>query len=75
MPYFPLFGIIVNYFLVAQLAWWGILLIFGYIGMAILFYLCYGVRNSVGNANGWAKLLKTNGISPETPLLLHSSDI
>ena len=75
MPYFPLFGIMVNYFLVAQLAWWGILLIFGYIGLAVLFYFCYGVQNSVGNANGWAKLLKMNGVSAQAPLLSHSPDI
>jgi len=58
MPFCPLFGIFVNYFLVAQLAWWGLLMIFGYFAIGITFYLIYGIHNSVGNKNGWVSLLK-----------------
>lgn len=32
-------------------------MIFGYFGLAALFYFIYGVKNSVGNTSGWAALL------------------
>ncbi len=57
MPYFPLFGTFANYFLVAQLSWFGLAMIFGYIALAILFYFSYGIRHSEGNKSGWSALL------------------
>jgi hypothetical protein len=32
-------------------------MIFGYFGLATLFYCFYGIQNSVGNRDGWADLL------------------
>lgn len=58
MPYFPLFGIFLNYFLVAQLAWWGILMILGYLALAAVFYFAYGMGHSVGNRDGWDEILR-----------------
>lgn len=57
MPFPPLIGICVNYFLVAQLEWLGITMIFGYFGLATVAYFAYGVKHSVGNRTGWAELL------------------
>lgn len=66
MPYFPLFGIYVNYFLVAQLKWWGVLLIFGYMGLAMVCYLLYGLKHSVGNNGGWKIRLRDNSDDDES---------
>jgi hypothetical protein len=57
VPYFPLFGTFANYFLVAQLSWFGLVMIFGYIALSILFYFTYGIKHSEGNNNGWSTLL------------------
>lgn len=63
MPYPPLIGIYVNYFLVAQLEWWGITMIFGYFGLATVVYFIYGVKHSVGNSTGWLELLGESHVS------------
>ena len=63
MPFPPLIGIYVNYFLVAQLEWWGIAMIFGYFGLAIIVYFVYGVKHSIGNNTGWSKLLGETHVS------------
>ena len=65
MPYPPLIGIYINYFLVAQLEWWGILMIFGYFGLATVVYFIYGVKNSVGNTTGWSALLNEVHLSDQ----------
>ena len=41
MPYLPLAGILVNYFLIAQLSWIGLLLLVCYFGLATLHYIFY----------------------------------
>lgn len=38
-------------------------MIFGYFGLATLFYLCYGIENSVGNSTGWSQLLGETHVS------------
>lgn len=43
--------------------WWGLVMIFGYFGLATLFYCFYGVNNSVGNRDGWADLLGETRVS------------
>lgn len=65
MPYPPLIGIYVNYFLVAQLEWWGILMIFGYFGLAAFIYFAYGAKHSVGNTTGWSELLGETHVSDQ----------
>jgi len=52
IPFFPLLGIFFNYFLVAQLEPIGIVLLFIYIALLILFYFLYGFLNSVANNEG-----------------------
>ena len=60
LPYVPLFGIFVNYLLLAQLSYQGICLMFFYFGIACFFYFGYGIHNSKGNNTGWRDLLSTN---------------
>ena len=57
LPYVPLFGIFVNYLLLAQLSLTGIGLIFCYFGIASVFYFGYGIHNSKGNNTGWREIL------------------
>ena len=57
LPFVPLFGIFVNYLLLAQLSSSGILLVFVYFGIAATFYFGYGIHHSKGNNTGWRELL------------------
>ena len=52
VPFIPLLGIFINYFLIAQLEVFGIILLFIYIALLILFYFLYGFANSVANNEG-----------------------
>jgi APA family basic amino acid/polyamine antiporter len=45
MPYLPLFGIVVNYLLIAQLTWLGLLLIVAYFGLATIYYFTYCINS------------------------------
>jgi len=53
VPHLPLAGMFVNWYLIAQLEFVGLMLLLLYIGLAVLFYFCYGAKQSVGNATGW----------------------
>jgi len=53
VPYLPLVGIFINWYLIAQLEWFGMLLLVAYIAIAIIYYFSYGLKHSVGNTIGW----------------------
>lgn len=53
VPYIPCLGIFVNYFLISQLAFIGIALLFAYVLLFVLLYFLYGAHNSVGRKEGW----------------------
>ena len=57
MPFTPLIGIFLNYYLITQLSFIGFCMILGYIGVAITYYLYYGLAHSIGNKNYWADIL------------------
>lgn len=53
IPYLPCLGMFANYFLISQLSWFGIGLLFLYTLILILVYFMYGAHNSVGRLEGW----------------------
>ena len=53
VPFLPCLGIFVNWYLIAQLELLGMLFFMLYIGLAIIYYFGYSVRNSFGNTKGW----------------------
>lgn len=53
VPYLPLIGQFLNWYLVGQLEIEGILLLIGYISLSIVFYFVYGAHHSHGNTVGW----------------------
>ena len=53
VPIVPCLGILTNWYLVAQLELFGILLHLSFLGIAILYYLLYAIHHSVGNNGGW----------------------
>ncbi|KAL7543121.1 hypothetical protein ACHAXR_012545 [Thalassiosira sp. AJA248-18] len=53
VPYLPCLGVFANYFLISQLSFLGIGLLFMYTLVAILIYFMYGAHNSVGRIEGW----------------------
>ena len=57
LPFVPLFGIFINYLLLAQLSYHGILLVSIYFGIASIFYFGYGIHHSKGNNTGWKPLV------------------
>ncbi len=63
VPYLPLMGIWINWYLIAQLEISGLLLLLLYMGGAVLFYFQYGVHHSIGNTRGWGSTEK-RGIVP-----------
>jgi APA family basic amino acid/polyamine antiporter len=61
VPFIPLTAIFINWLLIAQLSWMGIYLTVGYVALACISYLCYGMHFSVGRTNVWHKILVRNG--------------
>mmetsp|Transcript_25385 Transcript_25385/g.44407 ORF Transcript_25385/g.44407 Transcript_25385/m.44407 type:complete len:137 (+) Transcript_25385:3-413(+) len=53
VPYIPCLGMFANYFLISQLSFFGIGLLFIYALFAVLIYFLYGAHNSVGRTEGW----------------------
>ena len=47
VPYLPFFGIALNFYLIGQLEARGLILLVLYLGLALLSFLCYGVRQSI----------------------------
>eukprot|EP00979_Chaetoceros_neogracilis_P002867 scaffold472_cov213-Chaetoceros_neogracile.AAC.2 len=86
MPYLPLLGQFLNWYLVGQLEAHGLLLLLGYIGLAVIFYYFYGAKHSFGNTIGWNQIDEVVGALFDTyvdkevhttismPLVHHSSD-
>ena len=54
LPYLPCCAIIINWFLIAQLELYAILMLLVYVSLWAAVYFCYGIKNSVGNNGGWA---------------------
>jgi amino acid transporter len=67
MPFPPLIGIFINYFLIAQLSWRGILLICLYTGLAVGFYFLYGIKHSLGNNTQWTRALRSGSDVDDDP--------
>ena len=59
VPYFPCMGIFVNWYLVAQLEFSGLLLLMLYIGLCVAVYYAYGAKHSVANLRGWDSAIYT----------------
>lgn len=64
VPYLPLCAIFVNWYLIAQLEFLGMLLLVLYLGFTTLFYFLYGAKHSVGNNYGWRRSSR-GGYHPE----------
>jgi len=52
VPWLPGLGIIINWFLLAQLSWEGIWMIGLYMGISLASYFAFGYWRSVGAKNG-----------------------
>lgn len=69
VPFWPCFGILINWFLMAQLELMGIFGMLGFLALAGLYYFCYGLRHSVGNNGGWEE---TSDCSSEQTALVRT---
>lgn len=58
VPWFPMIGIFLNWFLVVELDPLGLGIFFGYLLLGTVVYFMYGYKNSEGYNSGWAPLLK-----------------
>lgn len=61
MPYLPLLGQFLNCYLIGQLEIEGLLLLVGYIGLAVILYFKYGFHHSFGNTVGWYRSEQEEG--------------
>jgi hypothetical protein len=55
--------------------WFGILLIFGYIGLAVVFYFVYGIHHSRGNNGGWVETIRKSILSGDMEGSLNNEDM
>ena len=55
LPFVPCLGIFVNWYLVAQLPWSGLVFLALFLLCAVLFYFSFGYFFSVGNNGGWSR--------------------
>jgi len=53
VPYLPCAGMAINWYLIAQLDVWGIVLLFLYVGITVATYMGACARHSVGHHNKW----------------------
>ena len=53
VPFLPLLGIAVNWYLVAQLPWTDLAFLILFLSLAVAFYFSFGYYFSVGNNGGW----------------------
>jgi Ca2+/Na+ antiporter len=53
MPYLPLLGAFINWYLLAQLQVSALLMLLLYFLIAVIGYFSYGFRHSYGNTQGW----------------------
>lgn len=55
MPFIPLLGIVINYYLIVQLSWLGLMILFVVVILSISIYFLYSIHHSIGNTLGWSR--------------------
>jgi amino acid transporter len=55
VPYLPCMGMFLNWYLVTQMEWFGVLLLLLYLSFAAAIYFSYGIKHSIGNTTGWVR--------------------
>jgi APA family basic amino acid/polyamine antiporter len=70
LPFLPCLAIFVNWFLIAQLEFIGLVGLICYLGFAVLYYFAYAAHHSVGNTTGWGHnpAMQSNGEEKDRPL-------
>jgi amino acid transporter len=53
MPYIPLIGLVINYYLMVQLSWFGLMTIALVLVLSVFVYFTYSMHHSRGNLSGW----------------------
>jgi amino acid transporter len=56
VPFLPTVAVLANFYLAAQLSYTGIYTSFGWLGVSVIFYFCYGYKHSAGRT-GWSALM------------------
>jgi APA family basic amino acid/polyamine antiporter len=70
LPFLPCLAIFVNWFLIAQLEFIGLVGLICFLGLAVLYYFAYAAHHSVGNTTGWGHdaAMRSNGEEKDPPL-------
>jgi APA family basic amino acid/polyamine antiporter len=61
VPFLPCVSILINWILIAQLSWIGLVSFFGFILLASISYVFYGMKNSSAMKNNWHSILIDQG--------------
>jgi hypothetical protein len=69
LPFLPCLAIFVNWFLIAQLEFIGLVGLICFLGLAVLYYFVYAAHHSVGNTTGWGHnpASRSNGEEKDLP--------
>jgi APA family basic amino acid/polyamine antiporter len=74
LPFLPCLGIFVNWYLIAQLEFIGLVGLICFLGLAVIYYFAYAVHHSVGNTTGWGhgEEEDTSSVSDESTKLVRT---
>lgn len=70
LPFLPCLAIFVNWFLIAQLEFIGLVGLICFLGLSVIYYFAYAVHHSVGNTTGWGhdSAMRSNGVEDDPSL-------
>jgi APA family basic amino acid/polyamine antiporter len=67
LPFLPCLAIFVNWFLIAQLEFIGLVALICFLGLSVFYYFAYAIHHSVGNTTGWEHpVMRSNGEEEDT---------
>ncbi|CAM9806138.1 unnamed protein product [Chrysoparadoxa australica] len=65
VPFLPSLGILMNWYMIAQMSWVGAVSLLLFVAFGVMHYLLFGRHSSVGNGTGWGHILRE--VSPRDP--------
>jgi APA family basic amino acid/polyamine antiporter len=74
LPFWPCLAIFVNWYLIAQLEFVGLIGLICFLGLGVIYYFAYAAHHSVGNTTGWVQHPGLRGNGEEEDALSMSNE-